>query len=575
MNNRFAYSVPWAHGLLVALLLLAKCYVFDRLVAYPTYIEWHTTDFLTKGAVAILLALPVALTKHRYPMFIILILTDIWCIVNIIYFRAYRLFITRHLLSLATNMNGFESSILPFCDSSLLLFPALTLPALLCLIGRARPFRWYETVSVLLTSVMLSIGGAYTRWMDNRPYIGNEPFTSVWLNPCRLPECLSAPIWMNERQPQHYIRYHSILSYPLFMADDAICSVRKKEAVEWTEEELSELNRILTPSSSIPSRAHTPQGNLLIVLLESFESWLLTSYDAAGQPVCPALTNYIASHEVFYVRDVETQIMYGMSADGQLIINTGLYPVTEGVTCFDYAQNTFPNLAHFYPHSVIVNPCKNVWNQQVISAAYGYRQLLEPTTDNMFEWNDSIVVDKIIETFSSTPSPCCVMGITVSGHMPFTFHPDPVIVPDTMPELFQHYLQTAHFTDRQLGRLLSWADTAQVMQSSTIVLTGDHRIFHSGISDEIREYGLRAHLPFGTMYGGCPLLMTGPQVPKRYLEHAQQVDIFPTILHAINQNNYFWHGMGENLLEPSSIPCDPLLRRHISDKLIQTDYFAD
>ena len=340
---------------------------------------------------------------------------------------------------------------------------------------------------------------------------------------------------------------------------------------QWTEEELQELNRLIGP---VVPQEPVP-GNLLIVLLESFESWLLDSYDAEGQPICGALKNYIASHDVLYVRDVETQIQYGMSGDGQLIVNTGLYPVMEGVACIDYGHNTYPNLAHFYPNSAVVNPCKNVWNQRTISAAYGYRHLIEPKGDYMFEWNDSIVMDQIIDYFNATPSPCCVMGITISGHMPFDLHPDNVAVPDTMPVLFQHYLQTAHFTDRQLGRLLSWADTASVMQNATIVITGDHRIFHAWINDEIREYGLRANLPFGVCYAGCPFIIAGPKVAQRTLQKGLQVDIFTTTLHAIGQSNYFWQGTGHNQLEDYTVSAsEGNLRRQISDKLIRTDYFG-
>ena len=194
----------------------------------------------------------------------------------------------------------------------------------------------------------------------------------------------------------------------------------------------------------------------------------------------------------------------------------------------------------------------------------------------MFEWNDSIVMDKIMDYFSATPSPCCVMGITISGHMPFDIHPDAVAVSDTMPVLFQHYLQTAHFTDRQLGRLLSWADTASVMQNATIVITGDHRIFHAWINDEIREYGIRAHLPFGVNYAGCPFILAGPKVVSRTLQQGLQVDIFTTTLHAIGQSEYFWKGTGHNLLEDyTASASEGNLRRQISDKLIRTNYFAN
>lgn len=571
MSDTLAHIGAWGRWLLVVALLMTKCYVFDVLVAQPEPIEWLTSDFLANGAVAAILALLVTFTPRRYPIFILLGVADGWMIANILFYRSYRLFITWYQFSLIGNMEGFWSSIIPYCTLSLLLFPALTIPALLCYVWPAKRFRWLESAGVLLLGVILSMSGAYSRYRQEKPALGDAPFTAEWLNPCDLPEVLSAPVWESERQTAKYIHYHSILSYPLFIVRDVVHSYLLRSDDQWTEEELQELNRLIGP---VVPQEPVP-GNLLIVLLESFESWLLDSYDAEGQPICGALKNYIASHDVLYVRDVETQIQYGMSGDGQLIVNTGLYPIMEGVACVDYAYNTYPNLAHFYPNSAVVNPCKNVWNQRTISAAYGYRHLIEPKGDNMFEWNDSIVMDQIIDYFNATPSPCCVMGITVSGHMPFDLHPDNVAVPDTMPVLFQHYLQTAHFTDRQLGRLLSWADTASVMQNATIVITGDHRIFHAWINDEIREYGLRANLPFGTKYAGCPLVMIGPKVSARTLPRAQQVDIFSTTLPAIGQSNYFWHGTGHNLLEDDTIPQgEENIRRQISDKLIRTDYFG-
>ena len=571
MSDTLAHIGAWGRWLLVVALLMTKSYVFDVLVAQPEPIEWLTADFLTTGAAAAVLALCVMFTSRRYPIFILLGLTDCWMIANILFYRSYRLFLTWSQFTLIGNMEGFWGSIIPYCSLSLLLFPALTIPALLCYVWPTKRFRWLESAGVLLLGVILSMSGAYSRYRQEKPALGDAPFTAEWLNPCDLPEVLSAPVRESERQTAKYIHYHSILSYPLFIVRDVVHSYLLRSDDQWTEEELQELNRLIGP---VVPQEPVP-GNLLIVLLESFESWLLDSYDAEGQPICGALKNYIATHNVLYVRDVETQIQYGMSGDGQLIVNTGLYPVMEGVACVDYAYNTYPNLAHFYPNSAVVNPCKNVWNQRTISAAYGYRHLIEPKGDNMFEWNDSIVMDQIIDYFNATPAPCCVMGITVSGHMPFDLHPDNVAVPDTMPVLFQHYLQTAHFTDRQLGRLLSWADTASVMQNATIVITGDHRIFHAWINDEIREYGLRAHLPFGTKYAGCPLVMIGPKVSARTLPRAQQVDIFSTTLPAIGQSNYFWHGTGHNLLEDDTIPQgEENIRRQISEKLIRTDYFG-
>lgn len=566
------YFKRWGRWLLVVILLVIKCYVFDVMVAKPDTVSWEWTDYLVKTAAAVLLAMPVLLTSYRFPVFIILGLTDIWMIIHIVYYRAYHLFVTWHLLSLIHNMDGFGSSITPYLSLSLLIFPLLSLPACVCFLWKSQRARWYEACLPLIIGPILSIGGSYDRWKKLQDRLDGEAFTWEWINPCIVPKSISADISECERQTGIYIRNHSILSYPLYMIYDAISTrIHRGKPDPLTAEEEQELQRMINPAVS----AHPPKGNLLIILAESFESWLMDVSDATQEPVCPALTAYIQTHPVFYVRDVATQIAYGMSGDGQLIVNTGLYPTIEGVACVDYGYNTYPNIAHFYPQSAIVNPCRNVWNQTVVAASYGYRQLVEPQSDNRFEWNDSIVVDKVIETFYRLPSPACVMAITINGHIPFDSSPDPIPLPDTVPPLFRQYMQTAHYTDRQIGRLLAWADTAEVMRNSVIVFTGDHRIFHAWMNEDIRDYGLRANLPFGTGQAGCPLLIVSSEMDSsQIIEQGKQVDIFPTILDFISQKDYFWKGVGHDLLEePSGDNEEYIIRRQISDKLIRMNYF--
>jgi len=569
------YVRNWSRWFLIVFLLVVKCYVFDYIIAKPDSVSWEWTDYLVKTSAAIFLALPVLLTSRRYPVFVILCIVDLWMIINIIYYRAYHLFITWHLFSLTGNMSGFWDSIWPYCTWSLLIFPLLTLPACVCFLWKSERARWYEICATLLAVLVLSLGGSYERWKRHHSESDGSSIRWEWINPCIVPESLSAHISESEKQTNIYIRHHSILSYPLYMLYDAIDTrIRHGHPDPLTKEDEAELRKM----SNALSPEYPVQENLLIILAESFESWLMDAHDAEGNLVCPALNEYIRTHPVLYVKDVSTQIGYGMSGDGQMIVNTGLYPTIEGVACVDYGYNVYPNLAHFYPHSAIVNPCRNVWNQTVISSAYGYRQLIEPESDNQFEWNDSVVVDKIMESFLHMSVPSCVMGITISGHIPFDSSPDDIPLSDSIPILFRHYMQTAHFTDRQIGRLLSWADTADVMQNSVIVFTGDHRIFHAWLNDEVREYGLRANLPFGTSQAGCPLIIRSTNMDTtKIIEQARQVDIFPTILDFIGENDYFWKGMGYNLLTevPEEDIATTSLRRRLSDKLIRLDYFKD
>lgn len=556
--------------LLVVGLLGAKCFLFDAIVDTGLYVSPAHTYF--KWAAAAILAITVMWTPKRWPVFTLLGITDLWIIAQIIYYRVNHLFITWHLLSLTGNMEGFWSSIIPYCDASLLLFPLLTCAAALCFLWEAAPFRWWETLIALIAGVMLSFTGSVLRWHYHKPYINGAPFTWEWVNPCSVPQAFFVDVSENERKATHYIHHRSVLAYPLYMVADCIqCYADRTTPAELTADEQAELTKLVSP----PLSPAEPQGHLVILLLESFESWVLDAEDANGNPVCPAMKAYIGSQPVLYARDATTQIGYGMSGDGQMIINTGLYPTQEGIACIDYDYCTYPNLAHFYPRSAIINPCRNTWNQRRVTPVYGYQELIEPDTDYRFAWNDSIVIDKLIQTLDTVSAPCCAMGITINGHLPFDSSPDAMELPDTIPSIIQNYLRTAHYTDRQVGRFLAWADTAEVMQNSTIAITGDHRIFTYDMSKEVRDYGLRANLPFGTGDAGCPFIMTAPCIDSTiYIPQAKQGDIFPTLLHAIGQQHYFWKGMGHDLIsEPGYADDNYTLRRSLSDKLIRSNWF--
>ena len=71
------------------------------------------------------------------------------------------------------------------------------------------------------------------------------------------------------------------------------------------------------------------------------------------------------------------QVRHGVSADGQMIGVTGLLPISEGATCRLYNTNVYPNYAHLYTSSAIINPCKGTWNQEQMTKCYQFDTLIE------------------------------------------------------------------------------------------------------------------------------------------------------------------------------------------------------
>lgn len=56
------------------------------------------------------------------------------------------------------------------------------------------------------------------------------------------------------------------------------------------------------------------------------------------------------------------------------------------------------------------------------------------------------------------------------------------------------------------------------------------------------------------------------------------MDIYPTILHLIGCDDYYWRGFGVNLLDSAAHhnrPISPDEASVLSDKMIRADYFRD
>ena len=57
-----------------------------------------------------------------------------------------------------------------------------------------------------------------------------------------------------------------------------------------------------------------------------------------------------------------------------------------------------------------------------------------------------------------------------------------------------------------------------------------------------------------------------------------QMDIFPTILHLIGCENYYWHGFGVNLLDSAARNNRTISEEEayrLSDLIIRSDYFRN
>lgn len=540
-----------ANKSILSFVVLALSYLTKFVIyRYLTGMDLGLDALQTIGAYAIIAAASIVLGsavwlfRHAVTHIVLMVVIDLWMIANVLYFNANATYLNWQVILFADQLRGFEGSILAYLDWKQLFFLLITVvTSVYIVLYPARRASWRSVLWPLCgcgiaAAVLLSVGILL-------PRVGEQD---------RLD---NAERWSIHDEMHTFVKGHSPLGHIGYVLYEAVRDglVKMQSAMPLTHEEEVLLSRVCTE----PTPPAAPQGHLVFVLVESLESWALDARDKEGREVMPALNAYIREHPVLLCKNVVSQQRYGRSGDGQLITQTGLLPLQTGVTCMSHGGNVYPNFAHFYPKSIILNPYCGVWNQRVTTYSYGYQQLREPDPLR-HKVTDSLIFVWTHETLETAEEPTCALAITINTHAPFTSVRASMDLPEGYSKLEANYLQCARYLDRQLGRFLAWADSTACMQNSTIVITADHN-----------------HFPVKDGKGLCPLIITGPAVKENiYVPYAYQMDIFPTVCAAVGQADYAWHGFGINLFHPMSTRIvSPKEAQELSDKIIRNNYFFD
>lgn len=148
-----------------------------------------------------------------------------------------------------------------------------------------------------------------------------------------------------------------------------------------------------------------------------------------------------------------------------------------------------------------------------------------------------------------------------------------------MPEIMSSYLNCLLYTDSCIGAVVDMVMNSPLAENTTIVITGDHTIFQTESAySELNTYAKANHIDFYTGHNFTPLIIYSPEIEGniQVTDTCYQMDIFPTILHLIGAEDYYWHGFGVNLLDSAARnnrPCTEQEAYRLSDLMIRSDYF--
>ncbi len=586
----------WVVAIVFALSIFLKnilCYycIFHSILISSL---WNDTAaffafYLDKLAPALFLGAFVFVFKSKAWTIFLNFVLDIWIISNLFYYNANELFIDVPAILMVGNMVEYSlwDSLLVYWQHSFLVFPFLSIlyTVFVVLYGKKQKYerQIVSFIALIIFAFFVLIPVYYCNRMrywtpfeeeriqfakenNYSEYEGYVHHNQWWRLFIPYEETCFAAKWGCPLFGYEYLRCHSICSY--FPAIFIWNAVADASVADLNPSDVEVPDFCFNRNNADAEFNPTP---LIVILFESFESWIFENDEVAAE-VMPNIHSLLTKENVLFCSKIKSQVKAGVSGDGQLIVNTGLLPVASGVTTAGYSKNTFPNFAHFYDSALVVNSCPNIWNQNVMTHKYGYKE--EINADSV----DSYVFRSIEERMLQEKNySFCALGITIASHSPFNRVPEKQFESvKNVPSYLNKYLSCLNYTDSCFGNFLSLLPS-----NATLVITGDHTIFKGNL---IRQFsGFAEENGFTTLYeykNCCPLIISSPQIANKTIidEVCYQMDIYPTILYLIGCEDYYWRGFGVNLLDSAARHNRPILPDEastLSDKMIRADYFRN
>lgn len=590
--------------LLFAILLFIKCLLFhkDAFNVMSICSFWHNPltfykFYMAKLLMPLFISSFIFITRHYWWTIVLALLIDVWCVANLIYFKTYNAFLSVYDMLLVGNMEGAWSSVTAYVDWYMLFIFALTiLWGILCVLLRKKTLKrdWKIFTGSLLIVFLLAYANnvfiynpkcwgsqvetqlseerkEWTAFVNdhggnikrNDTPIAYLPFYRVYL------DAIGNSMIKNNFMEQ-YIKLQSIISD--FIAINIYYIFHNNITGDIVPLKDNDIE-LIKPFINTDTVCNFPQNDLLVILVESLEDWPL-HHEIEGQEIAPCLKKIKQQEHVLYCGKIKSQTLGGNSGDGQMIINTGLLPIQNGVACMHYGDNQYPNFAHLYPNSILINPWPKIWNQDTMSIRYSYSKKVEPKS---VRWEDKQILETMIDSLQTKKEPSCIFAITISTHSPFNRVRNDKIT-TTAPSILNRYMQCLNYTDSCIGAFMDYILNDSLLSQSTIVITSDHVIFKPAMLLDFMDYATKQNLSIASGENYCPLIVYSPKIKGNVQidELCYQMDVFPTILHLIGCEGYYWKGFGVNLLDSAARKNRPITEQEayiLSEKIIRANYF--
>lgn len=317
---------------------------------------------------------------------------------------------------------------------------------------------------------------------------------------------------------------------------------------DWTK--LATLQKISRERQLRPDIAHVlsrnKDKNLVLVIVESFSSSTLDR-TVNGKRLMPYLDSITSSEDVIYFPNIITQVQAGVSSDGQLMYNTGFYPLVKTAVATSSSLYRTPSLARLLGRKKgrkveLICESPDLWNHTGTNKVWGYDTLyhnigFDRREERVFSMCDSLLFEKAVDLIDKEGMPRVMTLCTHSMHGVYTEADLGVFTPENTGQsvnMCSYWNMTTKF-DEGIRWFVDCLKSRGLYENSIIVVVSDHSPHVAVMPESSRKT--------------IPLIILNSGITYKSSVFGGQIDVYPTILDVMGYyDTAGWLGFGNSLL---------------------------
>ncbi len=301
--------------------------------------------------------------------------------------------------------------------------------------------------------------------------------------------------------------------------------------------------------------------NVIFIETESLENCVINQ-KISGQEVTPVINKLLKNS--IYFNNFYAQVWNGTSSDSMFLANTSMFPVKNGVTFYRFPNNTYnsmPVLMEGLGYSTIAaEPDRgSYWNWMAALTSIGFDKCLDSSKFDLSDkvgmgLSDASFLNQLTSVTINQKQPFYLFMVTQTTHTPYNL-PDnlrEMKIPESIDNTkMGGFMQSLHYTDKQIGIYLSKLDEAGILDDTVVVIYGDHEGMHKFYPTEV-SLAQPAEKWWIDNYGKVPMIIYSKGYKGEVVETiGGQIDTLPTVayLMGVDESKYINTAMGRNLLK--------------------------